>query len=60
VIGRRGGVIVASGHGRDGVLLAPLTGDLVADLLTGGRGPGHTELLSACDPARFDRVEVPA
>jgi glycine oxidase len=58
VIGRRGDVIVASGHGRDGVLLAPLTGDLVADLLTGAEVDG--ELLQSCDPTRFDRAEVPA
>jgi glycine oxidase len=65
VIGRRGDVIVASGHGRDGVLLAPITADLVADLLTGtgAAGPGDADaaaLLRACDPDRFDRAEVPA
>jgi glycine oxidase len=56
VIGRRDGVIVASGHGRDGILLAPLTGDLVADLLTGA--DAHADdatraLLRSCDPGRF-------
>jgi glycine oxidase len=59
LVGRRDGVIVASGHGRDGVLLSALTGDLVAGLLT---GDVDAELLAACDPARFDRSpsEVPA
>lgn len=34
VIERRGDVVVATGHYRNGVLLAPLTADLVADLVT--------------------------
>jgi glycine/D-amino acid oxidase-like deaminating enzyme len=28
-------LIYACGHGRNGVLMAPLTGDLIADLVTG-------------------------
>ncbi len=32
-------VIYACGHGRNGILMAPLTGDLVADLVTGSPLP---------------------
>jgi glycine/D-amino acid oxidase-like deaminating enzyme len=39
------------------VLLAPLTGELVADLLAGGSLPDE---LAALDPARFARAEVEA
>lgn len=53
VIGRRDGVIVASGHGRDGILLAPVTADLVADLLTGTVDDAAADLLRSCDPGRF-------
>jgi glycine oxidase len=61
------GAIWASGHHRNGVLLAPITGELVAALLAGedagheraGEDAGHeravTErLLATCSPARFD------
>jgi glycine oxidase len=44
------GVIVAAGHFRDGILLAPITGELVADLLA-RRRPRLP--LDAFDPARF-------
>lgn len=45
-IGRAGaGVLVAAGHGRNGMLLAPATGELVADLVL-GRPP-------RVDPAPF-------
>ena len=44
------GVIVAAGHFRDGILLAPITGELVADLLA-RRRPRLP--LEAFDPARF-------
>jgi glycine oxidase len=53
LIGPRGGVVWATGHGRDGILLSALTADLVADLLA-GEDPGA--LLALCDPARFDRA----
>ncbi|MBV9922360.1 MAG: glycine oxidase ThiO [Pseudonocardia sp.] len=41
------GLFVATGHGRNGMLLAPVTADAVVAVLDGGRGP------SAADPARF-------
>jgi len=41
------GVVLAAGHHRNGVLLAPLTGDLVADYLDAG----HVE--PVLDPRRF-------
>jgi glycine oxidase len=44
------GLIWATGHWRNGVLLAPLTGDAVAALLAGERLP---EELDALTPARF-------
>jgi glycine oxidase len=48
VIGRvRPGLCVATGHFRNGVLLAPLTGSLIADLVA-GRGVGDAAL--AFDP----------
>jgi glycine oxidase len=45
------GVIVATGHYRNGILLAPLTGELVADLLVSGRTPA---LLAPFAPHRFE------
>lgn len=53
LVGEDGGLVWATGHGRDGVMLAPLTGDLVADLLAGDAP--DAALLEACDPARFAR-----
>jgi glycine oxidase len=50
------GLVWASGHYRNGILLAPLTAELVAGVLAGDQDPpvGIDErLLSACDPARF-------
>jgi glycine oxidase len=44
------GVTLAAGHFRDGILLAPITGELVADLLA-RRGPRLP--LDAFDPGRF-------
>ncbi|MFI4990799.1 MAG: glycine oxidase ThiO [Solirubrobacterales bacterium] len=48
------GLTLATGHHRNGILLAPLTAQLVAKLL-GGEEMDATELelLSACDPRRF-------
>ena len=47
------GLIYATGHYRNGVLLAPLTADGVAALLAGGEPP---EELRVADPARFAKV----
>ena len=46
----REGVIAATGHYRNGILLAPVTADLVVELLTTGRVP---ELAAAFSPGRF-------
>jgi glycine oxidase len=45
------GLTWATGHYRNGILLAPLTAELVVGVLEGepARGP----LLGACDPLRF-------
>jgi glycine oxidase len=47
------GLVWATGHYRNGILLAPLTATLVADLLTGEEPP---EWAAACDPRRFAKV----
>ncbi|HEY1833777.1 MAG TPA: glycine oxidase ThiO [Solirubrobacteraceae bacterium] len=47
------GLVWATGHYRNGILLAPLTADLVVGLLDGTGGAGDEELLRAADPARF-------
>jgi glycine oxidase len=44
------GLVWASGHYRNGILLAPLTAELVAGVLA---GEPADPLLSACAPARF-------
>jgi glycine oxidase len=41
------GLLVATGHGRNGMLLAPATADAVVAMLAGEPGP------SAADPDRF-------
>jgi glycine oxidase len=51
IIGRLpGGHLVATGHYRNGVLLAPVTADAVAELASAGR---TRENLTAFDPKRF-------
>ena len=47
-------LVWATGHWRNGVLLAPLTGELVAGLLAGDADEGAE--LAALSPARFERV----
>lgn len=47
------GLVWATGHYRNGVLLAPLTGELVADLLEGRGDPP-----ASVAPGRFDRAEA--
>ncbi len=51
------GLIWATGHWRNGVLLAPLTGEVVAGLLAGEAPP---ELIAPLRPGRFDRAEARA
>jgi glycine oxidase len=46
------GLIVATGHYRNGYLLAPATADAVAGVLAGGRWP---EATAPWSPARFRR-----
>ena len=45
-------LVYATGHYRNGILLAPLTGELVTELLVSGRPP---ELMVPFTPDRFDR-----
>jgi glycine oxidase len=45
------GLIWATGHFRNGILLAPLTAALVLDVLTAARP--KDPMLDACDPNRF-------
>ena len=60
LIGARGpaGLLVATGHHRNGILLAPLTAEAIAALLRGGPVPAPVR---AADPARLshDVEEVP-
>jgi glycine oxidase len=63
--GRVDGVIWATGHYRNGVLLAPLTAELVVGLLAGQTLAADVPLalesmLAACSPERFAAVGVPA
>ncbi|MGH9246063.1 MAG: glycine oxidase ThiO [Acidimicrobiales bacterium] len=46
------GLVVATGHYRNGILLTPITADAVAQLLTAGTMPDEVE---ACAPGRFAR-----
>jgi glycine oxidase len=51
LIGEWEGLLVACGHFRNGILLAPITADAIAALLTGNAPPPET---GAFDPSRFD------
>ena len=51
------GLVWATGHFRNGILLTPLTADLVAAALAGDSLP---EWAAPCDPQRFARVEAAA
>jgi len=53
IIGEHGGVVWATGHFRNGILLADVTAQAVAQLLAGNPLP---EWAAACDPARFAEV----
>jgi glycine oxidase len=47
------GLVVATGHYRNGILLAPVTADAIAELLATGRVP---DLIAPFDPGRFAGV----
>jgi len=49
------GLVLACGHYRNGILLAPLTGDAVAELLDQG---GLPEAVAAADPERLALAEA--
>jgi len=49
------GLVIATGHYRNGVLLTPLTSALIADLLTTGRAP---KMLEPFSPLRFSTAEA--
>lgn len=49
------GLVWAAGHHRNGVLLAPVTADLVADVVLGHPLPGWAD---CCSPERFAHVEA--
>ncbi len=49
------GLLLATGHYRNGVLLTPVTADAIATLLATGETP---ELIAPFSPRRFERVEV--
>jgi glycine oxidase len=53
--GEPDGLVWATGHWRNGVLLAPLTGEAVAELLAGGSPPPELAPLS---PRRFTRARA--
>jgi glycine/D-amino acid oxidase-like deaminating enzyme len=59
VIGRAPGqekIFVAAGHFKKGVMMAPVTGKIIADLVTQGK----TDLnIAALDPARFQTAKKP-
>jgi glycine oxidase len=54
--GELAGLVWATGHWRNGVLLAPLTGELVAALVAGTDAPDAE--LAALSPVRFERMEA--
>jgi glycine oxidase len=66
IIGATGieALIVATGHYRNGVLLTPITADLVAATVTHTETDRDRELLAVTSPQRFDRttqlMETPA
>ncbi|HEV2836866.1 MAG TPA: glycine oxidase ThiO [Pyrinomonadaceae bacterium] len=49
------GLFYATGHYRNGILLAPVTGELIADAVVAGR---VSPLLAAFSPNRFDLAHV--
>ena len=61
IIGRVGadGPVVAVGHFRHGILLAPVTADLVVGLVDGSLDAGDRALLAPFAPERFDARAEP-
>jgi glycine oxidase len=55
--GEAEGLLLATGHFRNGVLMAPITAEIVASLLTGDAPPPEA---AAADPARLARSEAVA
>jgi len=55
--GRLEGLVLATGHYRNGILLAPLTADAVVAELTGSEPP---EAAAGLAPARFEHAGAPA
>ncbi len=54
-----GDLVWATGHHRNGILLSPLTGDLVVEVLAGGQaagGGGENGIPAAFSPGRFAEV----
>jgi glycine oxidase len=51
------GLVVATGHHRNGILLTPITAEAVAAAVAGDPGPDE---VAACDPRRFAAAEVGA
>jgi glycine oxidase len=51
------GLVMATGHGRNGILLAPVTADAVAAVVTEDVVP---DALQAFSPLRFSHAQVPA
>jgi glycine oxidase len=51
-------LIVATGHFRNGVLLTPITADLVAAMVTETESAQDRELLDVVSPLRFARVQA--
>ncbi|AZS87777.1 glycine oxidase ThiO [Streptomyces griseoviridis] len=51
------GLLLATGHHRNGVLLTPVTGDVLAHALAGGELPDEARPFT---PLRFSRSELPA
>jgi glycine oxidase len=58
------GLLWATGHHRNGILLAPLTAELIVDLIDRpAAAPGETpedQLLAACDPQRLASAPEPS
>jgi glycine oxidase len=55
VIGRAAGLVWATGHYRNGILLADVTAEAVVSVLA---GDGLPEWAAPCDPARFAEVHA--